>query len=157
MMDFRHIRGLAICIFSHNSSILVSEGFDPVKNEKFYRPLGGRIEFGEHSQQALVREIHEEIKAEITDLRYLGTLENLFTFNGQAGHEIVFVYDGAFTDPRYYQQPKIVGYEQEGPDDGQFTSIWIHLDELSRNDSPPLYPDGLLDLIRDYLSEDFNP
>jgi hypothetical protein len=35
------IRPLAICIFRDGDRILVGLGFDPTKQEQFYRPLGG--------------------------------------------------------------------------------------------------------------------
>lgn len=41
------IRPLAICVFRHQDRILVAEGYDPVKDEHFYRPLGGGNEFGD--------------------------------------------------------------------------------------------------------------
>ena len=53
------IRPLAICLFSRGDQILVAEGFDPVKDETFYRPLGGAIEFGERAVQTLARELSE--------------------------------------------------------------------------------------------------
>lgn len=60
------------------------------------------VEFGETSRQAIVREVQEELSGEITDLRLLGVLENRFTFDGEDGHEIVFVYDGRFADEFMY-------------------------------------------------------
>lgn len=71
------IRPLAICLFRRGDRILVAEGFDPVKGETFYRPLGGAIEFGERAVQTLIREFREEIGEEVADLRYLTTLENM--------------------------------------------------------------------------------
>ena len=92
------IRPLAICVFSHNNKILVSEEHDPSKGETFYRPLGGGIEFGEHSIDTIHRELMEKIGAEVKDLVYLGTLENIYIFNGIPGHEIVQVYDGVLIE-----------------------------------------------------------
>jgi NADH pyrophosphatase NudC (nudix superfamily) len=43
--------------------IFVSECKDPVKQDTFYRALGGAVEFGEHSRDALQREFQEEIQA----------------------------------------------------------------------------------------------
>ena len=63
------IRPLAICLFRHNERILVAEAYDPVKKEAFYRPLGGGIEFGEHSEQTIQRELLEEIGAEVCELK----------------------------------------------------------------------------------------
>jgi 8-oxo-dGTP pyrophosphatase MutT (NUDIX family) len=143
--DKQRIRPLVICLFRHNGQILVAEGYDPVKKQRFYRPLGGAIEFGEFSQAALVREMREELGAEVADLRYLGTLENIFEFAGAPGHEIVLVYDGRLVDPRYYERPAFAGFE---PDMGQpFTICWQPLAALAAAGAPPLYPDGLLALL----------
>lgn len=143
-----NIRPLVICIFSHNGRILTAEGYDPVKHQIFYRPLGGGIEFGEYSHEALIREIREELDTAVTNLRYLATLENIFTFNGQPGHEIIQVYDGQFVDNSLYYCPAIKGRE----DDGQrFTAFWKSLNDFTGKNAPPLYPDGLLDLLRQHL------
>lgn len=139
------IRPLAICIFRRGDRIFAAEGYDDVKGQTFYRPLGGKIEFGEHSAQTIVRELREEIGAEVTALRYLGTLENIFTYNGQHGHEIVLVYDGAFADPALYKVDALEGREDDG--DLLFIARWMPLDAFRGDDAPPLYPDGLLDLI----------
>ncbi|HWQ45957.1 MAG TPA: NUDIX hydrolase, partial [Longilinea sp.] len=131
------IRPIVLCIFQHRSRILVSEGYDHIKQEAFYRPLGGGIEFGESSKQAIIREIREELAQEITALRYLGTLENIFTYNGETGHEIVFVYDGKFTDPSVYQKTTLNGIE----DKDHFTAIWMPVASF-KNHVSPLYPTG---------------
>ena len=60
-MKKQKIRVIAVSVFQNAGRILVFKGHDPVKGETFYRPLGGAIEFGETSQQALVREIREEL------------------------------------------------------------------------------------------------
>ena len=98
------IRNLAICVFRHHSRILVAQGFDDVKNESFLRPLGGAIEFGEMAVEALRREIREELGVEIAEPVRLGVLENVFTYRGQPGHEVIFVFDARFVDAGLYQQ-----------------------------------------------------
>jgi 8-oxo-dGTP pyrophosphatase MutT (NUDIX family) len=140
-----HIRPIVICLFRHNGKILVSKEHDPTKNEIFYRPLGGGIEFGEHSEDALRREMMEEIGAEVKDLVYLGTLENIFTFDGEPGHEIVQVYDGALTDSGLYEQAVISGYEAEV--NLSMKVMWKTLDEFGPG-KDILYPDGLLEMLR---------
>ena len=139
-----HIRPLAICLFRHNGKILVSEERDPTKNETFYRPLGGGIEFGEHSEEAIHREIMEEIGAEVKDLVYLGTLENIYVFDGEPGHEIVQVYDGALTEVGLYEQAVISGYEAEV--NLPMKVLWKSLDEFGPGKAI-LYPDGLLEML----------
>ena len=139
-----HIRPLAICIFNHNGKILVSEEHDPSKGDTFYRPLGGGIEFGEHSTDTIHRELMEEIGAEVKNLVYLGTLENIFTFNGEPGHEIVQVYDGELRESGLYEQAVISGYEAEV--NLSMKVVWKGLDEFSSGKSI-LYPDGLLKML----------
>jgi len=139
-----HIRPLAICIFRHNDKILVFEEHDPSKGETFYRPLGGGIEFGEDSQATIHRELMEEIGAEVKDLIYLGTLENIFVFNGEPGHEIVQVYDGALVESGLYEQAVISGYEAGL--NVPLKVLWKSLDEFGPGKSI-LYPTGLLELL----------
>ncbi|MCB9419241.1 MAG: NUDIX hydrolase [Ardenticatenaceae bacterium] len=143
-----NIRPIVICVFSHNGRILTVEGYDPLKRQIFYRPLGGGIEFGEFSQDALMREIREELNTAVTGLRYLATLENIFTFSGQPGHEIVQVYDGRFEDTTLYRRPVLKGLEDNGQ---PFTAFWKSLSDFEGKNAPPLYPDGLLELLRQQL------
>ena len=143
-MKKNRIRPLAICLFRNNDRILVAEGYDPVKQQSFYRPLGGRIEFGEYSEQTIHRELLEEIGAEVCELKYLGTLENVFVFNGMPGHEIVQVYDGVLKESGLYEQIEIVG--QEVDIDDTFKAVWKHIDEFGEGKCI-LYPTGLLEML----------
>jgi 8-oxo-dGTP pyrophosphatase MutT (NUDIX family) len=140
------IRPIAICVFRHNDRILVAEGYDPVKDECFYRPLGGGIEFGENSADTICRELKEEIDVEVDreSLRYLGTVENIFHFNGRTGHEIVFVYDGILRSAALYEQALIRGTEANGED---IRAAWKSLADFEDGKSI-LYPTGLLRLLR---------
>lgn len=141
-MHTNKIRVIAICLFRHQGRLLVAEGWDPVKPQHFYRPVGGGVEFGESSAVAVAREIREELGAEVVDLRYLGTLENIFMHRGLPGHEIVFVYDGAFADASRYEQEQMM-IEENGL---TFTALWKPLADFGP-DGPPLYPDGLPELL----------
>ena len=143
-MPKHRIRSLAICVFSHAGCILASQGYDPLKDETFYRPLGGQIEFGEHAADALRRELLEEIQAEVTALRYLETLENIFVFNGKPGHEIVMVFDGELVDQGLYALPVIQRTDAHSGEPIQ--AYWKHLGEFGPG-QPPLYPTGLLELL----------
>jgi len=138
------IRPIAICVFSRNDKILVFEGYDPSKDQTFYRPLGGGIEFGESSEQTIHRELMEEIGAEVSALKYLGALENLYVFNGTPGHEIVQVYDGALKESGLYEQAVIVGHEADV--EVSFKAMWKSLNEFGEGKSI-LYPNGLLELL----------
>lgn len=138
-----HIRPLAICVFRDGDRILVFEAYDPVKKQTFYRPLGGGIEFGERAEEAVRREIREEVGAQVDGLQFLGTLENIFVFNGRPGHEIVQVFDGRLIGPGFYDQAEMSATEADGQ---TVRVVWKRLDEFNPN--TPLYPDGLLELLK---------
>ncbi len=136
------IRVIAICIFRHDDRILVFEGFDAAKGTHYYRPLGGGVEAGEASKEALIREIREEVGAEIKDLRLLGVLESIFTVNERTGHEIVFVYDGRFVDMSIYNQPFVEAIEDNGD---KLQATWRTLDSF--DEQHRLVPEALMILL----------
>jgi 8-oxo-dGTP pyrophosphatase MutT (NUDIX family) len=136
------IRPIAICVFRHRDRILVFEGHDRIKPQTFYRPLGGAIEFGELGRDTIVREIREEIAAEVREVRYLGTLENRFTFEGRDGHEIVLVYAGELVDRALYERDAWEGHEDSG---AAMPVLWMPIGAFGPE--RPLYPDGLLELL----------
>jgi ADP-ribose pyrophosphatase YjhB (NUDIX family) len=138
------IRPIAIAIIRNGDRILVFEGYDHVKRQTFYRPLGGGVEFGEHGRDAVVREIREEIGAELVDPRYLGTLENLFTLEGERKHEIVLLYEGALANRALYEIATMEGQE---PDGSKFKALWKPQSDFAAGAT--LYPDGLLELLKD--------
>jgi ADP-ribose pyrophosphatase YjhB (NUDIX family) len=86
-MNPQKIRTVAICIFKKDNCILVFEGFDSVKGKPFYRLLGGGIEVGETSQEAIQREILEETGQAIENLQLLGVLsrDNCLHFKTKTG------------------------------------------------------------------------
>lgn len=137
------IRPLVICIFQKDDSILVAEGYDSVKDEYYYRPIGGGIEYGEKSAEALIREVREEIETDIYNLKYLGTVENIFTYNGEVGHEIVQVYDAVFVDTSFYTEELFEGKENDGK---IFKIMRLPISKF-QNGELRLVPEGLLDLI----------
>lgn len=143
-MDTTRIRPISVCLFRSRNRILVSEGFDTVKQDYYYRPLGGGIEYGETGSQAILREIREELGVEIEKIHLLGVLENIFIYEGQLGHEIVFVFDADFADKSLYEVEEIDGYEQEA--DVKFQTKWLSFDEI-KNGSARLVPENLIKML----------
>lgn len=138
----RRIRVIALGLIQAGDRLFVSEGFDPKKQQTFYRALGGGVDFGETSFDALQREFQEELQAELTNIQYLGCLENLFVYDGEPGHELIQLYRCDFVDPKFYQSDSVVF--QEG--DYSKTALWI---EISRFRSGELYlvPEAFLSYI----------
>lgn len=139
---------------AEEDAILVFKGYDPHKDETFYRPLGGTIEFGELSAQTVARELHEELGLGLQDVQYLATLENIFTYRGQTGHEIVMLYSARLAEgsAQAHEQDQFQGAEDNGQ---PFTACWMPLSHFNL-DGPPLYPTGLLDLLTGKQPQGFN-
>jgi 8-oxo-dGTP pyrophosphatase MutT (NUDIX family) len=132
------IRPLSICLFRRDDRILVHEGDDPVKGIRFARPLGGGIDFGEHSRDAVIREIREELGAEITAVEFVCMMESIYIYLGKPGHELVFVYDARFVDENLYEQAVLEVTEGKR----KFEARWRSLDELKAANIL-LVPEGL--------------
>ena len=136
------IRPIALCVFWNQGRILVAAGFDPEHAQAYGRPVGGGIEFGETSAQAMAREVREELDAELNGLQLLGTLENIYHYRGVWSHEIVQVFNARFVDPALYAKDWLAGTESDG---SSFQAVWRRLEDFS--EAYPLYPTGLLDLL----------
>jgi 8-oxo-dGTP pyrophosphatase MutT (NUDIX family) len=136
-------RAIAIAVLRRGDEILVSEVPDRMKNVTGWRPPGGGIEFGERGAETVVREIDEELGVRVEDPRYLGTIENIFTYLGIDGHQLVRVYAVRFADARLYEQDSFECVEANGV---AFTCVWKPIADFGER--APLYPDGLLELIR---------
>lgn len=135
-----HVLGVA----RRGDRIFVAELTDPTGGERFYRPPGGGIEFGESSTEAVVREYREELDLAVEPVGYLGTIENRFEWNGNLAHDLSVVHEIAFVDE------VSVGESLQGIDaDGSVTyeATWEPLEELIADDRP-LYPEGVEAVIQ---------
>ncbi|HSM81626.1 MAG TPA: NUDIX hydrolase [Nodosilinea sp.] len=136
------IRPISLCLLRRGEAILVHESYDSVKQAGFARPLGGGIDFGETSAAAAMREIKEELGADIAEVTLLGVVENLFVYEGEPGHELVFVYDGRFVDESLYGQERLTVVEGKR----QFEAVWRSPAEL-RTGPYRLVPEELWGLL----------
>lgn len=137
------IRPLALCIFHHHGKILVNQFYDPAEGQTLFRPIGGGIEFGERSIDAIVREVREELGLSISEVRLIGTLESIFTYAGKPGHEIVQIYDARFDDVTVYERPWLDGCESDG---ASFKATWHNSSSFTATSR--LVPEGLSDLLK---------
>jgi ADP-ribose pyrophosphatase YjhB (NUDIX family) len=125
----------AMILIRNDNKILASKGFDKEKQEIFYRLLGGHIEFQESAETAIRREIMEEINSEINKLKLISIIENIFTYQGNPGHEIDYLYKGRLSNTSLYVQNPIPLQEE-----GEFqTADWIPIQKFISKQFP-LYP-----------------
>lgn len=136
MDKFKEIRPISIGLAIKNNKLLVNEGFDKVKNQTFYRCLGGGIEFLETSSDALKREFKEELDIDVTVKDFLGVSENIFTFSGKNAHEIVFYYTIEIDEKDYKPEYTVVEGERKT------RATWIDINEF-KNGSKILYPEAM--------------
>lgn len=133
MSKKERIRVLSLAVVRNRGRILAAAGHDGEKGEDFYRLLGGGVDFGERSTDALIREFQEELGREIRVGRLLGVVENLFAFEGRPGHEVCFIYEAEFVDEELYDWKKIPLIEESFH--GRHAE-WVDPSE----DDPPIYP-----------------
>ena len=145
------IRPIVIGVAIRDDRILAGEGFDSRKGERFYRPPGGGIEFGETSEAAVRREWREELKTELMQTSYLGALESVFTYEGRPGHEIVLVHRVELADEERFGADTVAGAESDGT---PYTARWLPLADV-RSGAAILYPDGLMALL-DTVTDETN-
>ncbi|MDE1975361.1 MAG: NUDIX domain-containing protein [Patescibacteria group bacterium] len=100
------IKVKAMCIIKRpkDGAVLASLGYDKIKNEHFARIIGGHVEFGETSEETLRREFREELDTDIAELKFIKAIENIFTYDGESSHEIVFLYSGKLGDADIYDK-----------------------------------------------------
>jgi 8-oxo-dGTP pyrophosphatase MutT (NUDIX family) len=140
------IRLVALCVFRNDDKILVREYHDPKTNFTNYRPVGGTIEYGEQSEDAVKREVLEETGIEITEPRLLGVIENIFVPKHTGiglGHNIEFIYEAEFPDKSLYEKQTIDGIEGNE----NFKAIWMPIAYFQEPNANPLVPDGLVELL----------
>jgi ADP-ribose pyrophosphatase YjhB (NUDIX family) len=130
------IRAISIGLIRHpvSGGLLVDEVTEPRTGRLLHRPPGGGIEFGEPSGDAVVRELAEEYDLAVIVGRKRGVLENIFTYAGQPGHEIVIVYDAELVDPADAEFDRL-----PCRDSANVVATW----RSQTFDEIPLYPDGL--------------
>lgn len=143
-MADKHPRVIALAVIRRDDSILVSEITDLSDGRIFYRPLGGAVEFGERAADAVVRELDEELGAAVVVTKYLSTVENIFTYMGEPGHEIVLLYETRFRDETLYHAEK---FPRIDATPAERVAVWKPLAFFAAG-CAPLYPDGLLDILR---------
>ena len=140
MDKFKEIRPIVLGIAKKENKILVSEGYDKVKDEVFYRSIGGGIEFLENSKEALKREFKEELNVDIEVGEFLGIVENIFTYNGKNAHELMLLYNVNIKDKDYKEKYHIVD------DNCETDATWIDINKF-KNKELKIYPGQIFEYL----------
>ena len=126
--DTSHFNYRVVGVLLHEDKILLQSAEDI----DFWVLPGGRGEFGESAQEAIVREMFEELGEEATIERLLWVLENFFEYQDKRWHEISFVFLVSLPpeSPVYQQSGDFDGYEPEM--NAKLIFRWFRLDELGK-------------------------
>lgn len=135
------IRPNALAVIFAKGKLLVEKGIDVTTGIEFYRLLGGGIEFGETSLDAVRRELKEELELEIQDAELLNVFENIFEFNGVPHHEITFLYSVNIFEKNIDVNKKIPRIDKQNS-----FAEWVEINDI-KNNAVKLYPQKVLDFI----------
>lgn len=138
-----YFRATARALFLKRDKVLSMEGLSSTKKDRFFGIPGGTVELGESSRETLIREMKEELGANIKIKKYLGVIENIFFWKGKTHHEYVFIYAAEFSDKSFYKKEKISGIEDTGQ---RYVLEWMPLKQF-RSRRYRLVPLGILKLV----------
>ena len=88
----------------HDGYVLAQRG----ARDDYWALPGGRAEIGEDSQETIVREMREELGRDARVERLLWTVENFFSYEGYAAHELGFYYLLSLAEPFPFHEEDIV-------------------------------------------------
>ncbi|PFJ18695.1 DNA mismatch repair protein MutT [Bacillus cereus] len=119
----------AICKQGNKILILQDDG------EDFWYVPGGRVKMLENSEEALKRELAEELGVPIEVKRLIWSVENFFTFSERKFHEISFYYE-----VEVYELPAN-GADQYVLEEGDRTYLfkWVLVEDLHTYNLQPAF------------------
>ncbi|REJ05518.1 NUDIX domain-containing protein [Microbacterium bovistercoris] len=140
--SYIRVKAMLIAPNADGTRHLVSRNAPSRENPQGYdRFVGGSVELGETHREAVIREVDEELGAQIRDLAFVGMVENIFRFDGELGHEIVALYSGRL-DP----EPPAEGGTLTEIDGSVVPVVWRPFDDV--DETVPLYPAIVADGLR---------
>ena len=140
--SYIRVKAFAVSLNEAGTHHVVLRGIDPaVPDEYFHLLLGGSIELGERSEVAVLREIREELGATLLEPRLLQVVENVFEYDGELGHEVVFLEAGHLAEAgvvpleggEFYDNGLPMWVEWRPVDDAELTA--------------PIYPEEVTQLL----------
>ncbi|ADI14522.1 NUDIX hydrolase [Truepera radiovictrix] len=129
-----HLFNLRVAaIIRRQGNVLVNR----LRDQDFWFLPGGRVQEGEATREALLRELREELGAECRAHRPVFFHENFFRHDGKRFHEVCVYYDVELP-------PDAATLSDVSAADGGIDLEWLELTQLSSiNLQPPFLPSRL--------------
>ena len=138
-------RQAALCLFRNGNAFLVAEIQDPQTGLVLHRPPGGGIEEGESPEQALRREVREELGVTLTTIEELGTVDHVWFWNGREVRERAWLFLASSSDDARLSRgecPALIEADGQG-----FKTFWRPI-EGNMATLPPLCPSGIAEFLK---------
>lgn len=120
--------------------------FVKMNQNKFFCLPGGHVELGENTEQAVLREMEEELGFKVKITRFLGEVQNLFDRKENFFiHELGFYYE---VEAENESELNTEDYNRIENDKGFMQDLkfkWMTVEEIRQND---IRPEFTLDLIK---------
>lgn len=81
----------ACCILRNIDDSILFQKKKTDDNNQWALP-GGKVQFGESSKVAIIREMKEEFDVDISDCKLVNIVEQSFMINNKCYHQIMFIY-----------------------------------------------------------------
>lgn len=147
-MGLPRVKVKAQVLLLHQDKVLVYRVKDEKTKTHIYRLVGGKVEFGELSEKAAVREFFEETALIVQNPKLVGSFESLYNLHGKIKHEFIQVYHCVFADEQNYFKEKIKLFE---PGEILNDAEWVDRKFLCQK-STPFYPESLKIILLEKVS-----
>ena len=129
------------CIIEHTNKVLLCKCFDQINKVVYYILPGGGIQQEERSEEAVRREIREELGSELQDLIFLKEFINDYEENGVKKEQTIFLFKGSVVDQSLYLQNNFPLFDHPS-----ISAEWILIDDVLNN-RIILHPSGIKELF----------
>lgn len=129
-------RAVGICI--KDNKIILSKK----KTDEYWAIVGGKVELGESTDSAVIREYQEEIGVTLQADHLVALIENFFELEGKEWHQFIFFYQLKDIN----NELEIFEGEKEAIDDKDVIYAWFDLSDLQ---NVQIKPDCAIEIIRD--------